>query len=337
MTENGSTRKEVTWTLLVLLIAILHGFLLHSLAEGHSDLFNILNSITLVAVSGTVLSLVVLVMGTTRNTLDRMQGLKQSQHDPVELQKKFAEDRDSLLSLRASISQRRSIVRSTGEQTLDQLLESIRARKDGFEIEGQYWALESYIHFWRSLVQAQEERSNAGDDGLIARITHSNSIDIWKSPQAETLLSLQRSFVNAGGRVLRILLGHQVQPSPDYEEVMADMREYRIDVWYLPIKHNEARFDFLWADKLEAVVKWASAAGGSGLRACEVLDVVEPGLKNEWYHLATRVVSAYKDLDPETRKLLLVEHPSAAVRAKALLNLPSVSLPQSQAAAELPG
>lgn len=187
------------------------------------------------------------------------------------------------------ISEFPEVIKETAERTFNDYLNNFRVLDDGFEVEGEDWALRSYYFFWECLLEQQFKKRD-DEDPLIVRITHSNSIRIWlhENPDVGRLLNLQKAFYDAGGRIVRVFLGNEAQANSDYEKVLSRMRERKLDAFYLKPEVNTLPYDFLWVAGLDFVVKWYSGAGGATLGYCEILkvqDSVADELRSRWANI----------------------------------------------------
>jgi hypothetical protein len=186
-------------------------------------------------------------------------------------------------------------IRELAEETLDEHLEGFSTEPGGLVVRGEVLSLRVYKQFWVRLVELQkQQREKYGDSDehrLIARVTHSNDIRIWDpdhSDSARRLLSLQRAFVDAGGRIVRLLVHKDFGGNGDlrkqYEKVQKLMEEHRIEARLLHHPHDYG-FDLIWVDPVGLVVKWYSGASGQRVEKCEVLEYVGRDVREQWESL----------------------------------------------------
>lgn len=206
------------------------------------------------------------------------------------------------------------IVKLTGQDFLEEHIRVLGIKPNGFALGEENSALKSYTFFWKRLVERQKGIGNKEADKLIARITHSNDIDIWNvegsnNEEAKELLDLQGQFIKSGGIIVRILLGKAEEMNSDYIQVADRMKEKGIEVKYLCV-NKDLDYDFLWVnggnkDQENFVVKWFSGAGGRKLSSCEILGFVERTIKNKWGKFDTRLSEMNKQIEsiPDSRKL----------------------------------
>jgi uncharacterized membrane protein (DUF485 family) len=178
-----------------------------------------------------------------------------------------------------------TVIKSTAQKTLDMYMDGFHPAPNGFIVNGAEWALQSYYYFWSNLTEEQKRRKNNDLANIVVTITHSNSIDIWKTQTAEELLTLQGDFCEMGGKIVRVFLGRDKQPSEDYNLVLERMNKVGIKAFYLQYPVNMLNFDFLWIKESRLVVKWHSDAGGESIGACEIIqaaDAENTKLMHKW-------------------------------------------------------
>lgn len=159
--------------------------------------------------------------------------------------------------------------------------------EDTVKFTGEGPAIAAYTKFWESLRISQEHKKNAVNQ-VIARITHSNSIDIWLDEgllQGEALLSVrrhERKFVVAKGTVFRILVrlpseAHEY-PLEKYLEAANRMKSRGIIPAIIDvgtsnsIVADDAGYDFITADGLEERIslRWLSSGSARYIGGCLV-------------------------------------------------------------------
>lgn len=177
-----------------------------------------------------------------------------------------------------------------GSKVYYNYLRNFRLVDNGFAVEGEQFALSSYAEFWRQLNEEQNIRNALKKPCLIARITHSNEIQIWDpnmEPKAykQAKLSLynsQKEFVKNGGIIVRVLIGREKAPNANYKSIIEKMSEIGIEVKYFDeTVYNVPDYDFLYLADEGIVLKWYAALG-QNLTGFEVTDAVEDEVKEVW-------------------------------------------------------
>lgn len=185
------------------------------------------------------------------------------------------------------------ILKEFGNNMIQKYLEGFKVDNEGITFTGEHWSLSTYIQFWEYLANKQKQikESKIGDN-IIARITHSNDINIWKSDTklyrsySESSYLYQKKFTDNGGIIVRILLGEDDKPNDDYKQVMKKMEGAGIEAKYLPQKYiSEKDFDFLFLADEGIVMKWFSGNKGQKLSKCTIVDNVENVVEQTWAKL----------------------------------------------------
>lgn len=199
------------------------------------------------------------------------KNMVEKNHEAITSMSEFKKPNTQLMDiLTRLLDQSDSILEATGRAPIDQFLKDFNVGERSIEFKSEALSLSSYIVFWRKLVELQRERSASGKKkGVVAKITHSGPIDVWTEGESATrLFSLQREFIEYGGKVIRVLIDHGSQSSnvDTYSEVYEKMKHEGIDVLYLPLNKNDfsQQHDFLVID-LESfvyVVRWTSDRSG---------------------------------------------------------------------------
>ena len=204
-----------------------------------------------------------------------------------------------------------------GTILINDYLNGFSLTKKGIDLTGEYWALQTYVKFWETICNEQVIRkAQKGDKPLIARITHSNNVDIWlesNSPYRQfsvTLYLLQQKFIEDGGVVVRMLIGPTPEPNEKYIQVIKTMEDIGIEVKYFCNNEvEESDYDFLYLDDEEMVLKWQSAQSGVRLAKCIVENFIDNRIKRSWDYLyyrckekGTPVISIPEDRQIRHRK-----------------------------------
>jgi len=159
--------------------------------------------------------------------------------------------------------------------------------EDTVKFTGQGPAIAAYAHFWET-VRTEQETRKANANPIVARVTHSNSIDIWLDEglrQGNSLLPVrrhERKLCEAHGKIFRILVR---LPSEAHEfpiekylkaaERMSDRGVFPaiIDVAGAGSKlaYDEG-YDFITADGLDEPVslRWLSTGSARYIGGCLV-------------------------------------------------------------------
>jgi hypothetical protein len=226
---------------------------------------------------------------------DLLQRIQLQQTELKRLIDILSSDGDRVHELRTHLSFLKGAIKVVGFDVLDGYIESIKKTEHGFAIEGAFWALRSYEKLWRFIVAEQKRIGNDSDKCLIARITHTNDVNLWipeKEMRSRVLLRYQREFIEAGGKIVRILIGSaKTIDDPEaevYRQAKKLMEEQGIEVKYIPKMGEDYSYDFLWIANKGYVVKWYSGVGGQALDKCEILDQVDETIIDMWRSLADR-------------------------------------------------
>lgn len=130
----------------------------------------------------------------------------------------------------------------------------------GYTIKDHSCALENYLEFWRALVFEQKKKGKTTP--LNALILHSCSIHIWQEDIKADLLYEQKEFIEAGGKIDRILCSHEELPNEEYGKVAREMASHKINVGYYSLKKgakgHDFTWDFLFVPQLNQAVIWKS-------------------------------------------------------------------------------
>jgi hypothetical protein len=161
------------------------------------------------------------------------------------------------------------LVRGCLVEAVNGFARALTIEETGFKLEGEHLSLRLTDVFWKKLFELQV---NNKDKPLLVRITHATTVDIWLSADSTLILDHQRKFRIAGGRVVRILI--DIAPSleslPIYRKVFNLMKEYDIDVFYLPIPHRNVPSDFLIVDNLKFAMIWETKNPSRRLDYCKL-------------------------------------------------------------------
>jgi hypothetical protein len=249
-------------------------------------------------------------------TIPQIQDLSQQiqlyQHELKRLTDILSIDGNRTHSLRTHLASLKPFLKIVGSEVLTDYMQSLQRAEHGLSIEGSFWALRSYEKFWRFLVAEQKKIGNDPQKCLIARITHTNDVNLWlpdKETISQSLLIHQREFIKAGGKIVRILVGPtQNINEPDaqaYKQAKKLMEEGGIEVKYIPKQGADYSYDFAWIAEAGYVVKWYSGAGGQALYKCEILDKVDETIVEMWRALADRARNEDSSISsiPDAREL----------------------------------
>ena len=160
---------------------------------------------------------------------------------------------------------------------------------NGFKISDEYLSLISYVTFWKYMLEkqkdlkreAEENNINPHDNCLVARVVHSNSIDIWTNEHdkykefTNQLLDLQKEFIENKGIVVRVFLGPYEKPNDKYKLAMQKMTENNIESKYLQqTQFNKLPYDFLVMFDEQFAYQWYSDTIGDSLASTMIRDFV---------------------------------------------------------------
>lgn len=180
-----------------------------------------------------------------------------------------------------------------GDKLIKTYLAGFVLERRGILLQGEHWALQTYIKFWEYLANLQlHYQNNPEEKNIIARITHSNDINIWRKQDqayqryAEDAYMFQKLFISRGGIIVRILIGPTDTPSSEYVDVINNMNKIGIETKYISrTEVAERDFDFMYLADQGIVLKWFSGNSGRRLAQCMIVDHVEDDVKRTWANL----------------------------------------------------
>lgn len=113
----------------------------------------------------------------------------------------------------ARIKDKSEIIRAVGTRAVDAFVEKLEVdiAEDTVAFPGQHTSLAAYAELWRMLAKEQTKRKRDGLPNLVARITHSNSIEIWlqeglnKRGEHSSISKYEEIFTAEHGKIFRIL------------------------------------------------------------------------------------------------------------------------------------
>lgn len=286
--ENpGSSQRRLDWlvTTAALLLGVLFAMATYYLED--QDSRNLGSSLTTALAVSVLTSSWALIHSLNRRVLKNREFFLKATSEIskiLELHQDIDSNREQLEALRTSLLKRSPIVQETGLDCLREYISEFRAIDNGFQMIGQDWALRSYTSFWRHLVAEQKKRNAGGGEPIRCVMTHSSSIELWRSePRSKLLLSRQQEFCKSGGRMLRVFIYPDAEPDEECQLTMEKMIEAGIEVRYLQVSDGlQMSNDFLWVQDLDHVVTWKRAHLGNSIESCKVLDRVDDSLKNWW-------------------------------------------------------
>lgn len=205
---------------------------------------------------------------------------------------------------------RNELVHITGRRILDDYMDSFKRIEHGFEIKGAYWVMRSYAEFWKNLVAKQRLVGPDPNACLVVRVTHSSDIKLLHPDEEEwanQLILHQHEFIKAGGIVLRILIGKELEMNSHYAFVKEKCESIGVEVKYVCAKASDNfSYDFLWLADDNYVVQWYTNVSGDKLDRCEIRDQEDESVISQWrmlFYRAAEEDSAFRKL-PKYREVL---------------------------------
>lgn len=171
-----------------------------------------------------------------------------------------------LIEILNRLSKERDILGDTGKEAIGKFLEELEVIDDSVGFKSETLAISTYKVFWQKLVQLQADSKQK----FIAKITHSNPIDIWANALDEAFLP-QVDFIQGGGTVIRVLIDYDCDSSDreDYVKAFDKMTSKGIKTIYLPMykKGLCPPYDFVMVDTGDwtYVVRWTSGNKGRNI------------------------------------------------------------------------
>lgn len=167
--------------------------------------------------------------------------------------------RSEIDNIYSHLNQKSGMLKDLGIKTFNDYINNFEIRKEGIFVKGEEMALEVVKKFWTDLNQIQKDDESTC---RVVRIVHSNDISVWNpdnNPIANELYIQQRAFINNGGYIYRILIGHLKEPDENYNKVMETMIAHDIVVRYVCKSYvSSYKYDFLHYDLDNFVVGWQS-------------------------------------------------------------------------------
>lgn len=293
--HDGHQLERVT-AIISLLVGAVYALLSFYIGGSTKDAaFTALTYGIFISIISSTLILLIEQVRTVPRIKDILQQVQEQQADQKKLLDMLSTDSNRVHELRTHLSSLSPLVKGLGMKVLEDYLESLRTIEDGFLIEGSYWSLKAYESFWQFLVREQNKVGDDEERCLIARITHTNDINIWNPEnemKARLLLLHQEAFIKAGGKIVRILIGTPSnlndRGAEGYRKAKELMEAKNIEVKYIASKGEDYSYDFAWVENSKYVVKWYSGVGGQALDKCEIFDSVDENVRDMWRTLADR-------------------------------------------------
>jgi len=198
-------------------------------------------------------------------------------------------------------------IKNFGKKIIEEYERSIDHVEHGFSLNGENLVLKSYISFWEHLLSEQKKISKEDKNysGIKANIVHSCSFKIWTNHQFKNeLLRIQKQFVDAGGKIIRILCENREKPSEECEASMMALQEHNIDIRYYNIGLNKTNHkfitDFLYVEKLGLTVKWEAIDRINGdIGKASYISYIDKTLMKTWSDIfnASNNVKNIKELE----------------------------------------
>lgn len=167
-------------------------------------------------------------------------------------------------------------------------------KKNGFHVDNEYLSLIVFAQFWEYLLKAQKSYKDGENrygisKNIIARVVHSNSIEIWTNDNdkyrefTDLYLRLQKDFIAAGGTVVRVLIGREATANEEYQKTMKLMDDNGIEVKYLQRKkQRRINNDFVLLYDLELTLQWFSDNFGDTLSGTLINDSIDEKALKLW-------------------------------------------------------
>lgn len=174
------------------------------------------------------------------------------------------------------------------KKVLDEYYKSFKILNDGFHVDDEYLSLSFYTTFWEYLLCLQEKSPN---EKLIARVIHSNNIQIWQENDikykiySSQLLQLQKDFLAAGGLIIRIFIGSDIEPSPSYQSVMNNMESIGVRTDYLNDAKYTLKYDFVALFKENFTLQWFSSQNSNDIVGSLVKNSVDSEVLDMWHRI----------------------------------------------------
>ncbi|MBX2891654.1 MAG: hypothetical protein KF734_12040 [Saprospiraceae bacterium] len=224
----------------------------------------------------------------------KVSQLEQQNQVDMGLYKVISEQNEKAKDLILRLKRASPIMKELGNQMLNFYFQDFSIRSDGFHIKGEGLALYISEQIWKYLTEVQEKRRLHNEPALIARVIHSNSIHIWTEEHPKykemtrRLLTAQQKFCEAGGRIVRILIGKEKTASKDYTKAIENMKKYKIEAKYLS-QHDvrELNYDFLILLDENFALKWYSGQYGVSVASAQVHDHIEREILESWDEMFT--------------------------------------------------
>jgi len=211
--------------------------------------------------------------------------------------------------LREMLQGRKDSIGRAGLETLNKLTTSMQPlqKNRGFVVRSESFALDAYEHYWKILLEEQLGRKKVEPNyHIIVRVTHSSTSHIWDSPNMAHAIRLQKNFIEAGGVIVRVFLNDKLTPPADTLRHMADMRKYKVHVFYIYSgKVTELESDFLWADPV--LLEWISGQSRDKLSMCRISepdDTERRERDKHWTAIGLAVLEGATDVPAPIRRIL---------------------------------
>lgn len=279
--------------LISIILAIIFGVVINKYAE-----LNIAVPFSIIVglLSNVVLLLNFKILNRLPNIEDIQKKIDRQNSANEKIIKQLKDEENKIRDIFIHLSSKKILFKEFGSSLINDYLSGFVLTKKGVVLRGEYWALKTYLKFWEFLCQEQRKRFEDNNlKGMIARVTHSNDINIWhegNSPYKQFSVSLylvQKEFIDLGGIIVRMLIGPHKEPDDAYKKVIQKMEEIGIEVKYFSVSEvEESDADFLSLEDEEIALKWHSGQQGKRLASCEVENYVDPAIKRTWDYLYYR-------------------------------------------------
>lgn len=237
-------------------------------------------------VFGIFFGLIIDIYITSKNhpeNTEKLNKIEESLNSTDKFISKLIANRNKVTEIESHLFSRKEILKDVGFKIWNDYLNSFEITESGIYLPGEELALNTSIRIWRFLSIKQSQDKN---HPIIARITHSNDVSVWLPEEnsiSNELYIYQKNFIENGGKIIRILIGHPKQPDERYNKVMNNMKEIGIDVRYFSVEEvGEKEFDFLYLHDESFVLKWYSGMNGKNIAGCFISDLPDESIINRW-------------------------------------------------------
>lgn len=183
-------------------------------------------------------------------------------------------------------------IRKVSQKAIGQFVANldVNNHEDRVVFSGQQTSIAAYAEFWRIIRDEQRRRKKKDEQPLVARITHSNSIEIWlrdglsKRGDLAKIRTYEEDFVEADGAIFRILVNADRTPknsdrTSDYLTAAKRMGGHGVVPAYVDISQDingdfdDPEYDFIMVDLGDDGVislLWRTSGSARYIGGCEI-------------------------------------------------------------------